>query len=110
MRIALLAPLVAPIAPPFSGRCTGAALRARYRTGPQGVITRSHYQTCLWPFLVFCPARFRVGARQEAAACGREQVEDGLMLVTTVTRADKTELALNNTQITACRKHAGAAG
>jgi putative transposase len=30
-------------------------------------------------------------------------------MLVTVTRAYKTELALNNTQVTACHKHAGAA-
>jgi Helix-turn-helix domain len=30
-------------------------------------------------------------------------------MLVTVTRAHKTELALNNSQVTACRQHAGAA-
>jgi putative transposase len=39
----------------------------------------------------------------------RVKGKDDVMLVTTVTRAYKTELELNDRQITACRRHAGAA-
>jgi putative transposase len=42
----------------------------------------------------------------------QEQVKDGVLLMTpvrTVTRAYKTELDLNNQQVTACIRHAGAA-
>jgi putative transposase len=44
-------------------------------------------------------------------AGSKEQVEEGVRLVTTVTvtRAYKTELELNDRQITACTRHAGAA-